>query len=691
MISSRRGFIVGGAFALGAGLWLLASMASHLEAQAGGFGLDLAAMDRSVAPGDDFYRYVNGTWLKTTQIPSDMARFAEFGRLAELNANRNKSILEKAAATPTTAEEKKVGDFYASLMDDAAREAAGMAPLKPELDRIAGIATPADLARAIAQVSRDWLRPLPGGAAPLPPSPINIGVSVDIKNPTRYLPSIGQGGLGLPDRDYFLVDEPAFAKARDAYKAHLGRMFGLAGMSDPQGRAARVYALEERIAKGHWTRAEQRNPDKTYNLFPRAELAAKAPGLDWAAFLDAAGFASAQQVLVSQPSAIATAALATREVPLQDWKDYLVFRSIRAFAPFGPKALVAENFDFQSRTLAGTPEMPAAWKTASTLTDQAVGQAVGAIYLKEYFPAEARATVEQMTGEIKAAMGQRINGLTWMAPETKARALKKLAAVEVQIGAQTPPKSYDALEVVRGRPFGNALEAARFEYTRNVARLGTPVTRHEWAMLAHTVNAQANPVLVKIMFPAGIMQGLFFDAAADPAINYGAIGVVMGHELSHVFDDQGSKFDEHGALNNWWTEADLKQFTAAAEALATQYDAYEPLPGAHINGHLTLGENIGDLAGLSLALDAYHMSLGGRPAPVLGGFTGDQRFFMSYAQVYRTLQREGFLRQQLATDPHSPGEWRAAEVRNVDAWYAAFDIKPGMKMYLPPEKRVRVW
>jgi putative endopeptidase len=691
MVTSRRVFSVFGALALGTGLWLLPSTAPHLEAQAGGFGLDLAAMDRSVAPGDDFYRYVNGSWLKTTQIPSDMARFAEFGRLAELNANRNKSILEKAAAAPTTAEEKKVGDFYVSLMDDAAREAAGMAPLKPELDRIAGIATPADLAGAIAQVSRDWLRPLPGGAAPLPPSPINIGVTVDIKNPTRYLPSIAQGGLGLPDRDYFLVDDPAFAKARGAYKAHLGHMFGLAGMSDPQGRAERVYALEERIAKGHWTRAEQRNPEKTYNLFTRAELAAKAPGLDWAAFLDAAGFASAQQLLVSQPSAIATASLATREVPLQDWKDYLAFRSIRAYAPFGPKALVAENFDFQSRTLAGTPEMPAPWKTASALTDQAIGHAVGAIYLKEYFSAEARAKVEQMTGEIKAAMGRRINALTWMAPETKARALKKLAAVQVQIGAQTPPKSYDALQVVRGRPFGNALDAARFEYTRNVAKLGTPVTRHEWTMLAHTVNAQANPVLVKIMFPAGIMQGLFFDPAADPAINYGAIGVVMGHELSHVFDDQGSKFDENGALNNWWTEADLKQFTAAAEALATQYDAYEPLPGAHINGHLTLGENIGDLAGLSLALDAYHMSLGGRPAPVLGGFTGDQRFFMSYAQVYRTLQREGFLRQQLATDPHSPGEWRAAEVHNVDAWYAAFDVKPGMKMYLPPEKRVKVW
>jgi putative endopeptidase len=278
-----------------------------------------------------------------------------------------------------------------------------------------------------------------------------------------------------------------------------------------------------------------------------------------------------------------------------------------------------------------------------------------------------------------------------MTPETKARARTKLAAVQVQIGAQTPQKSYESLQVVRGQPFGNALAAARSEYARNLAKLGAPVTRNEWSMLAHTVNAQANPVAVKIMFPAGIMQGLFFDPAADPAVNYGAIGVVMGHELSHVFDDQGAKFDEHGALNNWWTDADLKQFSTAAEALAAQYDSYEPLPGTHINGHMTLGENIGDLAGLSLALDAYHTSLGGRPAPVVGGLTGDQRFFMSYAQVYRTLQREGFLRQQLATDPHSPGEWRAAEVRNIDAWYAAFDVKPGAKMYLAPDQRVKVW
>jgi len=668
-----------------------AAAAGAAAARVGEFGLDVAAMDRSVAPGDDFFRYVNGSWLKNTRIPEDVARFAEFGRLADVNAERNHSILEKAATAPTTAEERKVGDFYASLVDDRSREADGIRALKPELDRIAAIAAPSDLARAIAQVSRDWLRPLPGGAAPLPPSPINIGVAVDIKNPTRYLGAIGQGGLGLPDRDYFLVNDAAFAKVREAYKAHLVRMFQLAGMSDAPARAARVYALEDRLAKGHWTRAEQRNPEKTYNLMTRADLEANAPGLDWTAFLDASGFSSLSQVLVSQPPAIAVAALAAREVPLQDWKDYLAYRSIRAFAPFGPRLFVAEHFDFESRTLAGTPQMPDAWKIASSQTDQAIGQAVGALYLAQYFPPDARAKAEQMTGEIKAAMGRRIEALTWMAPETKARAMKKLAAVQVQIGAQTPPNDYADLRVVRGRPFENALAAARFEYARNVAKLGTPVTRHEWAMLAHTVNAQANSVLVKIMSPAGIMQGLFFDPAADPAVNYGAIGVVMGHELSHVFDDQGSKFDEHGALNNWWTASDLQRFTAAAEALAAQYERYEPLPGVHINGHLTLGENIGDLAGLSLALDAYQASLGGKPAPVLGGFTADQRFFMAYAQVYRTLQRESFLRQQLATDPHSPGEWRAAEVRNIDAWYAAFDVKPGAKMYLPPDQRVKVW
>jgi putative endopeptidase len=689
MALTRRGLAFGalaGAGMLSAGP-VLAAAAS--KARVGAFGLDLAAMDRSVRPGDDFFRYVNGTWLKTTQIPSDMSRFAEFGRLADVNAGRTRTILETAAKAPNGAEDRKIGDFYASLTDEAGREAAGTAPLKPELAKVAAVATPADLARAIANLSRDWLRPLPGGGAPQPPAPITAGVSVDIKQPTRYLPALSQGGLGMPDRDFFL--EPSFAKARAAYKAHLAAMFRLAGMDDPEGRGARVYALDERLAKSHWSRVEQRNPEKTYNLFHRAELKAKAPGLDWDAFLDAAGFGGQDLFLVAQPGAVAGAAEAAAQVPLTDWKDYLAFHAIRAFAPFGPKAFVAENFGFYDKTLAGTPEMPATWKQAAIATDKALGQAVGTIYLKQYFPPAAKAQVETMVGNIKAAMGRRIQALKWMAPETKAKALAKLAAARVEVGAQTPPRSYAGLEVIRGQAFTNVQRAARFEFARNLAKLGKPVDRGEWSMVAHTVNAQANPVLVKIMFPAGIMQGLFFDPAADPAVNYGAIGVVMGHELSHLFDDQGSKFDKTGALNNWWTPADYKEFNRATEALAAQYDKYEPLPGAHINGHLTNGENIADLAGLALARDAYRASLGGKPSPVLGGLTGDQRLFMSFAQVYRTLQREDFLRQQLATDPHSPGEWRAAEVRNIDAWYDAFKVQPGDRMYLAPADRVRIW
>ncbi len=689
---SRRSIALG-SVALGAlpGFVARGAVRPAAKAVTGGFGLDLAAMDRSVAPGDDFYRYVNGGWLKTATIPPDRARWQEFYRLDDLNAKRSRDILEEAARAPTSPQTKAIGDFYASLMDEAGREAAGLSPLQPELARIAAIATPADLARAIAQVSRDWLRPLPGGASPLPPSPLATGVSIDQKNPTRYLPSISQGGLGMPDRDYFLVDDPRFLEIRAAYRKHLAAMFALAGLDDPQARAGRVYDLEERLARSHATRAEQRDPDKRYNLFTRAALAAQAPGLDWPVFLDAAGFKGQDLILVSEVGAAMGVALAAEKVALADWKDYLAYRSIRAFAPFGPRAIVAENFAFEDGVLAGTPQMPQAWKRAVATLDRSMGQAVGAIYLQKFFPPESRAVARTMTANIIAALGRRIAALDWMAPATKARALKKLAAARVEVGAEAPPRSYAGLTVVRTEAFGNVQRAARFAYERGLSRLGKPVDRAEWSMVAQTVNAQANPTLVKIMFPAGIMQGLFFDPAADPAVNYGAIGVVMGHELSHLFDDQGSKFDETGALNNWWTPEDFARFHKATEALAAQYDTYEPLPGAHINGHLTNGENIADLAGLALARDAYFASLGGKTPPVIGGLTADQRFFMSFAQLYRGLTRENFLRQMLATDPHSPGEWRAAEVRNMDAWYEAFGVKPGQKMYLAPAERVRIW
>jgi putative endopeptidase len=696
MISSRRAFL----FAAAAGTALTglgARMARAAAAlipdpqKAGPFGIDLAAMDKAVAPGDDFYRYVSGTWLKTTAIPSDRSRWVEFNRLDDLNAERSHAILEAAARTPGSPEEKTLGDFYASLMDEAAIEAAGTAPLKLELARIAAIATPADLARALAQVSRDWLHPLPGGGSPMPPGPIETSVSVDAKMPTRYLPSLGQGGVGLPDRDYYLIDNPAFLKARAAYKAHLAAMFSLAALGEPEARAGRVYALEERLAKAHWTREQQRDANKRYNLWTQADFAAKAPGLDWDAFLSAAGFAGQNLFLVSVPSAITGTAAAVAGTPIQDWRDYLAYRVIRTFAPVGPKAFVDENFAFEDKALAGTPVLPVRYKRAGQIMDRAMGHAIGKLYLDSYFPAAARAQVEVMTGHIKQAMGERIKALSWMTPQTKAKALAKLAAARVDVGGQQPLRTYDALQVSRADPFGNLLRAAHVDYDRVLARLGKPVDRGEWQMVPQTVNAQANPVLVKIMFPAGIMQGLFFNPAADPAVNYGAIGVVMGHELSHLFDDQGAKYDEHGALNDWWTPEDLKLFTAATEALAKQYDGYEPLPGAHINGHLTLGENLADLAGLSLARDAYHISLGGKPAPVIDGFTADQRFYMAFAQVYRSLAREAFTRQALSTDPHSPGEWRAAEVRNVDPWYAAFDVKPGQTMYLAPGDRVRIW
>ncbi|HEX4117230.1 MAG TPA: M13 family metallopeptidase [Rhizomicrobium sp.] len=690
MVPTRREFAWG---ALACAAFSQAGRAAISDPQTlGASGIDLKSMDRSFSPGNDFFRYVNGTWLRDTPIPSDRGRWIEFTRLDDLNTRRNRAILEAAASSPRDPEEIKLGDFYASLMDETGIEARGLVPLKPELARITAIATPADLARALAQLSRDALPVLPGGGGAIPTAPVAPGVAVDIKNPTRYLPSLSQGGIGLPDRDYFLIENnPGFAKARDAYRLHLAAMFRLAGMDDVEARAARVYALEERIARSHWTRVEMRDPAKRYNLFPRADLAAKFPGLDWDAFLQTAGFDGQAIIQVTEPSALAGVAAAAREVPLADWRDYLAYRVVRGFALAAPNAIIKENFAFEDKILAGTPELPARWKRAGAIMDRAMGHAVGRIYLASYFPPAVRARADAMTRNIKLAMGKRIQALPWMADATKARALAKLRAVHIEIGGQQPLRTYENLTVAKDDAYGNVLRAARVSYQRNLDKLGKPVDRGEWQMVPQTVNAQANPVMQKIMFPAGIMQGLFFNPHAEDAVNYGGIGVVMGHELSHHFDDQGAKFDEHGALNDWWTPGDLAHFTAATEALAKQYDGYEPLPGTHINGHLTLGENAADLAGLAVALDAYRTSLGGKPGPAMDGFTAEQRFFMGYAQIYRSLSREDYMRQALATDPHSPGEWRSAEVRNVDAWYTAFAVAPGQKMYLAPDQRVKIW
>lgn len=669
------------------GVGLAAAVAPRGRPEIGDFGIDLAAIDRTIAPGDDFYRYTNNGWLKANAIPPDRSSYG--GPLRDRTEANTRAIMETAGATGT-ADGRKIDAYYRAWTDEAGLERLGLAPLKPELARAAAVGSPADLARALALLSFADLAN-PNGAGRPDPAPISIGVAVDVKQPTRYVPTLGQGGICLPDRDYYLVDTPANLAARKAFRDHLARMFNLAGFDDAEGRAARVYALEERIARGHRSREALRQAEKRYNPFRRSDFSARAPGLDWTAFLSTAGFDGQDLFIVGAPESLAASAAAARDVPLADWRDYLAFRAIRNFAPCGPKAFRDEDFAFNDRALRGTPQAPPAWKQAVVQTDRALGQAVGQIYLARHFPASSRAIITDMTRNVKAAMAQRIRSNSWMTPATKEKALAKLANLRVEVGGQTPPRDYAALEVRPGEAFANLLRAQDFARRRVLARLGRPVDRGEWSMNPQTINAQSNSTLVKVMFPAGYLQPPNFDPYADPAVNYGAIGRVIGHEISHQFDDQGSKYDAAGALNNWWAPEDLARFQAATAALAAQYDAYEPLPGLHINGRLTLGENIGDLAGLSMALDAYRAWLGGRPAPVLGGLTGEQRFFLSFAQTHRSLQREAALRQQIISDPHSPNEWRSAEVRNVDAWYEAFDVKPGQKMYLPPDRRVRVW
>lgn len=673
-----------------AGTQVGAATAVNRKPKYGTFGLDLDAMDRTVTPGEDFYHYINGTWLKTSRIPADMSRWHPYDELDELNRGRVKGLLEAAAnATPGLAD-RKVGDYYASLLDLDAREKAGFGPLKPELARIAAVDSAPALARALMQLNTDVLDSGISASGSMLAGPVRAGLTADYKNPTRYLPSLGQGGLSLPDRDYYLTDQPNYLSTRAAYLAHLAKLFSMTGFSEPDGRAKRVMALETRIARSHRSALENRQAEKRYNLWTLADFADQAPGLDWGAFLAAAGLAGQPTYQVSQPEAITGVAAAAREAPMADWRDYLAARTIRNFAPCGPLALVEENFNFYGKTLSGQLEMAQPWKRASQSTDSALGAQVGQMYIKAYFTPETRARAQEVADNIRAAMGRRITAATWMSEPTKKRALVKLKTTLIEIGAEKP-RDYAKLEIVRGDTYGNLLRTARFDHAREIARLGGSVDRSPWNMYGHTVNGQSAQTLRKVMIPAGILQPPVFDAYADPAVNYAAVGRLMGHELSHQFDDQGAKFDEKGALKDWWQPQDYARFKASSEALAAQYDKYWPLPDAHIDGHLTLGENIGDLAGLNLAYDAYHASLKGKPAPVLGGFTGDQRFFMSFNQVYRTLQRETNLRRQLATDPHSPSQWRAAEVKNLDAWYAAFDVRPGMKDYVAPADRVKVW
>ncbi|HEX8388902.1 MAG TPA: M13-type metalloendopeptidase [Sphingomonas sp.] len=648
----------------------------------GTFGVDLTGMDTTVQPGDDFYRYVNGKWQERTEIPSDRPSWGGFGILRDLSDQRTRALIEEMARAKPAAGTvgEKVGVSYASFMDEAAIEAKGASPLKPYLDEVAAIKTPADVARAFA---RGTMRGID--------MPLGVGVQQDLRDNSVYAVYAGQGGLGMPDRDYYLGDNPKFADARTKYVAHVAKMMTLAGLPDAQGAAQRVFELEKKIAGVHWERAQLRQVDKLYNPVATAELATRMPGFDWATMLQEQRLAGQPRVIVTTPSALEGTAKIVGETPLPVLKEYIAYHTISHAAPYLSKAFVEENFAFYGTTLSGTPQLKDRWKRGVDFVNRSLGEGVGELYVQRYFPPESKAKADELVRNLIRAFDARLQNLEWMAPETKAKARAKLAAFTPKIGYPDKWRDYSALRIVPGDVLGNAERANEFEYNRQLAKIGKPVDRGEWFMTPQTVNAYANPLLNEIVFPAAILQPPFFDPNADPAVNYGGIGAVIGHEISHHFDDQGRKFDPQGNLVEWWTPQDAERFKKYTDQVVAQYAAYEPIPGGKVNGELTLGENIADLAGLTVAYDAYKLSLNGKPAPVLNGFTGDQRLFLGFGQVWQYKAREAAIRQQLTTDPHTPGNFRAYVVRNLDPWYAAFKVKPGQKFYLTPEQRVKVW
>lgn len=656
--------------------------ATNGKPKLGDFGVDLSAMDTSVKPGDDFYRYVNGKWMDRTEIPADRSSWGGFAILRDLSDKRTREVIEEAAAkqnAPGTVNDK-IGLTYASFMDAPAIEAAGAKPLAPYLARINAIGSEADLARAFGDATMNGID-----------VPIGAGVQQDLKDNTTYTVYVGQGGLGLPDRDYYLVDNPKFVEARQKYVTHIAKMLTLAGQPDAAGSAQRIYDLEKQIAQVHWTRAEQRQVEKIYNPMATAELAAKMPGFDWAAMLAEQKLAGQPQVIIAQPSALTATAKIIKATPLKTWKEYLAFHTISNAAPLLSSPFVNENFAFYGTTLSGTPELKARWKRGVDLVNRSLGEAVGQVYVQKYFPPEAKAKADELVRNLISAMDTRLANLEWMAPETKVKARAKLAAFTPKIGYPDKWRDYSALQVVKGDVLGNADRVAAFEYKRQLDKIGKPVDRSEWFMTPQTVNAYANPLMNEVVFPAAILQPPFFDPNADPAVNYGGIGAVIGHELSHHFDDQGRKFDPKGNFAEWWTPQDVERFKGYTDKVVAQYGAYEPVKGSKVNGDLTLGENMADLAGVNVALDAYHISLNGKPAPVIDGFSGDQRFFLGFGQIWQTKAREDALRQQITTDPHTPGMYRGYVVRNLDDWYKAFNVQPGTAYYLAPKDRIKVW
>ena len=655
-------------------------------------GLDLAGMDSAVAPGDDFFAYANGAWSKSTEIPPDRSSWGTSGILAELTAKRTADLIAEAAKTsaPEGSDARKIGDTYNTFMDEAGIEAKGLTPLLPELAAIAAISDAQALARALGKTIRADVDVL--NSTNLHTDNIfGLWVAQDLDDPQRYAPFLLQGGLTMPDRDYYTDPAPRMAEIRAKYLAHIAAMLKLAAIPDAELKAARIFELERRIAAVHLSRTDSEDVIKGNNHWPRAEFDKRAPGLDWTTFLSAAGLDQQAQFVVWQPGALIGISALVKSQPLSTWKEWLAFHAVSRAAAFLPKAFVEERFNFFDKTLSGTPALRARWKRAIDATDAALGEAVGKLYVARYFPPAEKARAEEMVRNELAAFAERIDKLSWMAPQTRERAKAKLKALKVGVGYPDKWRDYAGLQVLAGDALGNAQRAELFELKRNLEKFGQPVDRGEWVMNPQLVNAVNLPAMNALNFPAAILQPPYFDPNRPAVMDYGATGATIGHEISHSFDDEGALFDAGGRLKNWWTGEDFAHFKASSEELVAQYDGYRPFPDAHVNGRLTVSENIADVAGLAAAYDAYRLSLGGKEAPTVQGLTGDQQFYLSFAQSWRNKIREPAARQRLVTDGHAPAEFRSDTVRNQDPWYQAFSVKPGQKLYLPPKDRVRVW
>lgn len=671
-------------------LLLLASFVTWaIPARAQSIGIDVAGMDRSVDPGDDFFAYTNGGWYKSTEIPADRSSLGIFQGIATEVSKRNAALITEAGKS-NTPEGKMVGDYYTAFMDEAAIESRGLDPIKAELSAISAIKDKKQLSDLLGSQLRADVDPL-NATNFYTDRLFGLWVSADFNDPKVNVPYLLQGGIGMPDRSNYLDTDDESKDIQEKYRTHIANILKLANISDPEGKASRIYNLEHKIAQAHATREDSSNVAKANNPWKMSDFSKTAPGIDWKAYFKAADLSSQSIVMVWHPAAIKGISALVGSEDIDIWKDYLTFRVIARSSGLLPKAFADESFNFNGKQLAGVRQQRPRNLRGISSTSNALTDVVGKMYTEKYFPARAKTEMQTMVKNIISAFRQRIDKIDWMSPETRAKAKAKVDTIYVGIGYPDKWRSYTGLTIKPDDALGNAQRVSLFNYKHHLSKLGKPVDKAEWWMAAQVVNAVNYPMQNALSFPAAILNPPFFDMNADPVVNYGSIGSVIGHEISHSFDATGALFDAQGKYQNWWTPQDMEHFKNAGKMLTAQFDAYEPMPGLRVNGKLTLDENIADLAGLAAAYDGYRAAYGGKEAPTVGGLTGDQRFFIAYGQAHRGKMRPELLKSIIATDGHAPGEYRADIVRNLDAWYSAFNVQPGKKLYLAPEARVKIW